>query len=253
MSEKEMILSIKSKIFLKDLRVYLFSSGKNPDEVDEIIEELEDHLIEAEKKGKPIEKIIGNSPKEYIEQLSGEMPFDFKTTLKYIALIILGAFSFIIIGDVLKGKLSYSLLEIIGNLCIIIFFILAVFGVFRYVSKNEISKGKERTLFIIIGLLPMVLIIGLIYLNRVIETPIIHFGYISTVIIGIVAILFMIGISIWAKSWVVIVILLFINLPDYLLAKTTLAVETQLILSMLIMFGGIGSYILITYLKNKDK
>lgn len=36
-------LSAKSKKFLEDLRVYLFSSGKNEDETEEVIEELEVH------------------------------------------------------------------------------------------------------------------------------------------------------------------------------------------------------------------
>lgn len=43
-------LSSKSKSFLEDLRVYLFSSGKNSDGIESIVEELEVHLMEAEKK-----------------------------------------------------------------------------------------------------------------------------------------------------------------------------------------------------------
>jgi hypothetical protein len=39
-----MKLSRESRDFLENLRLYLFSSGKNEKEMEEIIEELEDHL-----------------------------------------------------------------------------------------------------------------------------------------------------------------------------------------------------------------
>lgn len=44
--------------FLENLRVYLFSNGKKWDEIEAIVDELETHLIEAEEKGKPIEKYL---------------------------------------------------------------------------------------------------------------------------------------------------------------------------------------------------
>ncbi|MDI3412093.1 MULTISPECIES: hypothetical protein [Bacillus] len=88
----ELKLSDKSKLFLENLRLYLFSSGKNLDEIEEIVEELEVHLTEAEKSGKPIEKIIGKSPKEYMEMVSNEMVIDYRTWIKYICLIFLDHF-----------------------------------------------------------------------------------------------------------------------------------------------------------------
>lgn len=43
-------LSKKSQNFIENLRVYLFSSGKQSDEIEQIVNELEIHLAEAEKK-----------------------------------------------------------------------------------------------------------------------------------------------------------------------------------------------------------
>src|SRR5690625_2822689 len=127
-------LSEKSKEFLENLNLYLFSSGKNTDEIEEITEELEIHLFEAEQNGKPIEKIIGKTPKEYMEMISDEMVIDYRTWFKYILLIIGGAFSITIIVDVLDGALSYSILEIIGHIVITAIFIFSVIRGFTFPS-----------------------------------------------------------------------------------------------------------------------
>jgi len=64
--KNDLKLSKKSQDFLENLRVYLFSSGKQWDEIEDIVNELEIYLFEAEKNGNSIEKIIGNSPKEKV-------------------------------------------------------------------------------------------------------------------------------------------------------------------------------------------
>src|SRR5690625_4310577 len=103
--KNEFQLSKKSQELLGNLRVYLLSTGKNSDEIDEIKTELETHLIEAEQKGKPIEKIIGKSSKDYMEAVSNEMDIDYRTWMKYIVLIIFGSFTFTIYPDLMQGNL----------------------------------------------------------------------------------------------------------------------------------------------------
>lgn len=46
--------------------------------------------MESEKEGKPIKKIIGQIPKEYMKQLSGEMENDYVGRVKYILITLLG-------------------------------------------------------------------------------------------------------------------------------------------------------------------
>ena len=96
-------LSVKSEKFIDDLRVYLFSSGKNDQEIKEITEELEAHLHEAEQNGKSIDQIVGASPKEYMMSISSEMKTDYRSWAKYFPLIVVGAMSFSIFGDLLQG------------------------------------------------------------------------------------------------------------------------------------------------------
>lgn len=49
-----MKLSPESRKFIEDLRLYLFSTGKSDQEIEDIVAELEDHLWEAEKRENPL-------------------------------------------------------------------------------------------------------------------------------------------------------------------------------------------------------
>lgn len=248
----ELKLSDKSKSFLENLHLYLFSSGRNSDEIEEIVEELEVHLSEAEKSGKPIEKIIGKSPKEYMEMVSNEMVIDYRTWIKYICLIIFGSFSFTILPDLLEGNLSYSVLEIVGHIVIGAIFIASIFTGFKYISTMNQSIKKQGLVLVGVAILPIALFVGLIYLNRVVNTPIIHLGNTASLITGVITALLIIGMSLWAKTWTLIIIVALLTLPDYLLSLTSLKYETQLIISTLITFGGIAIYFWISYKLEKE-
>ncbi|WP_079910416.1 hypothetical protein [Paenibacillus sp. 32352] len=251
--KNELQLSKKSRDFLENLRLYLFSSGKNSDEIEDIVTELEIHLSEAEKNGKPIEKIIGKSPKEYMKMVSNEMTLDYRTWFKYICIIVFGSFSFTVFPDLLEGNLSYSVLEIFGHIVIGIIFIASVFTGFKYIASVHLSIKKQGMILFGIGILPIVLFIGLIYLNRAIDTPVIHFGHTGSLIIGVITALLIVGVSIWAKSWILIIIMALLTLPDYLLNLTPLQNETQLIISTIITFGGIAIYLWILSKSEKSR
>lgn len=250
--KNELQLSKRSQDFLKNLRVYLFSSGKHENEIEEIVNELEAHLLEAERNGKSIEKIIGNSPKEYMEMISSEMTIDYPTWMKYIFIIILGSFSFTVFNDLLQGNLTYSILEIFGHIVIAAIFMVAVFTGFKKMSTDQSSK-KQTIILAGIAFLPMFLFVGLVFLDRMIDTPVIQFGDMGSLIVGVITALFIIGVSTWAKSWVLIIILALLTLPDYLLTFTPLQYETQLILGMIVTFGGIGFYLWIVFKLENSK
>ena len=247
----EVKLSNKSKSFLENLRLYLFSSGKNSEEIEEIVGELKVHLSEAEKNGKSIEKIIGKSPKEYMEMVSKEMVIDYPTWIKYILLIIFGSFSLTIFPDVLKGELSYSVLEIVGHLVIGLIFITSIFIGFKYIATTKKSFKFQLVILFTINLLPIALFISLIYLNKSFDTPIIHFSHTGNLIIGVVTALFIIGMSLWAKTWILIIVVVLLTLPDYLLSFTTLNDGAQLMISPWITFGGFALYLWVTTKLNK--
>ncbi|GGB38181.1 hypothetical protein F3157_13990 [Virgibacillus dakarensis] len=244
-------LSSKSRKFLEDLRVYLFSSGKDSDEIAEIVEELEVHLMEAEKNGKSTEKIVGHSPKEYMEQLSDEMPVDYKSWIMYAVIIIFGAFSFTLAKDLLEGTLSYSLLELIGHVIIAGLLIVGLYTAFKYIAGNQLSRWKEIAVLSVLGFVPIALFVGLIHLDRSVETPIIHFDTTGTILTAVVTAIFLIAVSWWAKTWVLPIFLLLLLLPDYLFSQTSMDKELALVLSTVVSFGGIGIYLFIVGKMNK--
>jgi len=249
----ELELSKRSQEFLENLRIYLFSSGKKSDEMEEILNELETHLSEAEKNGKSIEKIIGESPGEYVKMISKEMDVDYREWTKYIFLILFGSFSFKIFTDLVRGNLSYSVLEIVGHLVVVTLFITSVFTAFKYISTMKKSLVKQGLLYIGLGLLPITSFVGLIYLNRIIDSPVIHFGNTGSLIIGAITAMFIIGLSIWAKTWAPVIILGLLTVPDYVLNLSSLQYETQLIISTVITFGGIIIYLLLSMKLEKTR
>lgn len=252
---KEANISKESTRFIENLRLYLFSTGKKMHEIDEIVEELQAHLEEAEANGKSVSHIIGQSPKDFMASVADEMKVDYAEWLKYILIIVIGSFAFIIAKDLLAGALAYSVLEIVGTVVILGLYILNIFAVFRYVASHEMSGKKETLLLAIPAGLPMVLFLGLYALDGWIETPIILFSPWASIIIGAFVLAFLIGISIWAKMWTPIVVVVLLTVPDYLLAKTSLSVDVQLILGMVIAFGGILIYFWLAFglFGKKDK
>lgn len=245
-------LSKESRRFIDDLRLYLFSSGKNNGEINEIAEELEAHLAEAEQNGKPIEQVVGESPKEYMEMISGEMKFDKKAWFKYIPLIIFGAISFSVIGQLMENmKLSYSYVFIGGSMVISLLFILMVFGVFKYTSSRQVSRIKEFFFIMIPIFINSILFMGLVFWDMYTEMPGIELGVTGSMAVGVILLAIMIGVSVWAKTAVLLVMLAAVHVPELLLQMTTLGLEARLITGLLMTYAVIGLYFFYTVKKMK--
>ncbi|AJD90410.1 hypothetical protein JMA_10930 [Jeotgalibacillus malaysiensis] len=245
-------LSKESRRFIDDLRLYLFSSGKNSEEINEIAEELEVHLAEAEQNGKPIEQVVGDSPKEYMEMISGEMKFDKKGWLKYIPLIVFGVISFSVIGQLMENmKLSYSYAMIGGSVIMSILFILMIFGVFKYTTSRQVSRVKEFFLIMIPIFVNMVLFMSLVFWDMYTEMPGIELGVTASMSVGVILLAILIWISVWAKTAVLPVMLAAVHVPELLLRMTSLGLEARLITGLLITYAVIGLYFFYTVKKMK--
>lgn len=245
-------LSVKSKKFIDDLRLYLFSCGKNDHEIKEITEELEVHLYEAEQNGKSIDQIVGASPKEYMMSISTEMKTDYRAWAKYFPLIIIGSMSFSIFGDLIQGTLHYSLLKIIGTIIYSIMFLGGVMLAYRYVAKNQVSRIKEFFILLLPIMISMLFIGGVLIVDSLYKTPIIDFGFIGSYLIGFLFLCFIIFFSVWAKTAVLPVTLIALHLPTYMLSFTAFKEVTQLITSMVITYLLIGLYLLYVVKKAKS-
>ncbi|MDI7744175.1 DUF1129 family protein [Lysinibacillus fusiformis] len=247
------LLSDQSRKFIDDLRLYLFSSGKNDHEINEIAEELEMHLIEAEMHGKSIEKIVGSSPKEYMINISNEMKTDYRQWAKYVPLIVISAMSFLILGDLLQGTLSYSILEIMGTVLFSLMFMGGVFIAFRYVASNQVSRLKEFLIMLLPIMISMIFFVVLIVVDSIYKTPIIDFNWFGSIVIGLIALSFVVLFSIWAKTAVMLVILIALHLPAFILSFTSFGEVPRLIIGMVITYILIGLYLFWELKKLKGK
>ncbi|MCR8848005.1 hypothetical protein NQ095_06260 [Rossellomorea sp. SC111] len=248
-----MSLSKESEDFLGNLRIYLISSGKNEKEVDEIVGELEDHLVETEKRGKSVAEVTGLTPREYMDQISGEMPIDYKSIFKYIVMVLLGALSFIVLGDALSGDLEYSLFVLIGYPLVITGFLFCTAAVFKYVSSHPVSKVREWTLFLILGGVPMVLLTGLLFLSQIIDAPTVAIEGVGEFFALALAIAVLIGVSLWSKTWMMIILAVLLNGPEMLIQQSSFSEETKLILTGISLPVFVGGYFVLLILKDKKK
>lgn len=245
-------LTAESQDFLDNLRLYLFSSGKKDEEVKEIVEELEDHLIEAEKRGKSVSHIIGHSPKAYMEQLSNEMSFDFKW-LSYLPIIVLGVFAYVLLGDTIRGGVQYTLLQVIGYPAVCLLLVLFYSQVFKFLASTKLSKTKTIITYFILGSLPILFFLGLLFANDAYKTQVvIKLGATGNLIAALVAAAIFIGISLWSKTWFTIVIPIMLFLPEFLISLTSLDKETKAIMTLSVLFVTFAVYYAFTIKKAKN-
>ncbi|WP_455661313.1 HAAS domain-containing protein [Pradoshia sp.] len=249
----EQKLSPKSTKFIEDLRLYLFSSGKKDTEINDIIHELEDHLYEAESKGKSIEQIIGSSPKDYMHSISKEMRTDYKEWAKYIPLVIVGSMSYIVFRDLLSGTLSYGILTIIGCLIYSLLFFAGFMAALRYTTSRQVSRMKEALILSLPFILSTLFIGGILLMDLLYPSPLIHFGTIGSVIVGILFLGFIIFFSIWAKTAILPMTLLALYLPEFALSLTSLDEIVRTVISMVITYMIIGIYLLLELKREKVK
>lgn len=248
-----MELSKKSRNFLDDLAVYLMSSGKSEEEVQDVVAELKDHLEEAERAGKSVDDVVGQSPQAYMQHLGREMAFDGKGFFKVIAMIIPNVFAYIVIANFIQGEMTFSTIQLIGFPLVAVLFLLAAAQAFRNMSiRSKESKIKNGATYIALAALPMTLFLGLMVLDIFVETPTIVFGPTGQLVLFGLAVIALLIVSVWTKTWINLIIPLLLFGPQYALAQTSLPLEQQLMFSMLILFVGMGIFLFVWWKKNQQ-
>lgn len=112
------MLSKEAEKFLLNLRLELMSRGKKDKDIQEIEEELRDHLKEAEAHGQSVESITGGSVKDYIRSISEELPRD-KGFIKYSILLLIYLLGVFIIPDLISGDFELNTSVILYNLAVL--------------------------------------------------------------------------------------------------------------------------------------
>ncbi|SDK24889.1 hypothetical protein SAMN05216187_10678 [Jeotgalicoccus aerolatus] len=96
------MLSEEAEKFLTEFRIEMMAHGKDDEAIDDMEAELEVHLIQAEKDGKSVKDITVGSVKEYIKNISGEMPAA-NNIKKYITLFIVYLAGILTVPTLISG------------------------------------------------------------------------------------------------------------------------------------------------------
>lgn len=227
-----MVLTKESEEFIHDLRLYLMTSGKKDSEIQEIAEELRGHLEEAENRGKKLDSVTGGSPEAYMKNISSEMATDFYGIVKMMPMFILLLIAYFITGSAIRGELSFSTLKLIAFPLIAVASIGAYIFMFRQMAMKTWSKKKEFTIFlsiqlITVGLLSAVLLLDIFYFQPF-YTP---SREVMWIIAALGVLIFIVG-AIWSKTWITIIIPLFLFSPDFVMTFMNVDEMTGLYVNM---------------------
>jgi len=246
------MLSKKSEEFLIDLKIYLSTYGKKEKEIQDIIIELEDHLVEAEKHGKNIDDITGGSPKAYMDQFRDEMVTDKKEVLSLLLLVFPLALSYIILPDAIRGIAAYTIGDIIGYISAFVIGLCSLVWILRFESSRSLSKFKKITLYWIIGTVPVTIFIGTDFINKMMNlSPIFKATPFENVLIIGICTVFLISCAIFIKTWSTIVVPIIIIAPTFIAERIAHTTETQLWISSGLLL--IGITLLLCYLSFQNK
>ena len=201
------MLSTKSEQFLIELRMYLLQRGKKDEDINAIVDELEIHLTEAEKRGQNVDHIIGKSRKQHMKNIGKELPTDKEGLLITIPAAILVIIAYICIAPALKGefKISQNIL-LFGSLPV--FLTLALFAVvfFKGLPKTYPSTKHSIILLIVTQLITIGGWVGFyLWLDGKLDTDYFVATPMQNYIIAGVCILIFIAFALYTKSWVTIV------------------------------------------------
>ena len=113
------MLSKEAEIFLTEFRIEMMAHGKQDEAIDDMEAELEDHLIQAEREGKSVDSITGGSVKEYLRNISGEMPKE-NHLKRYITLFTIYLAGILTIPTLIAGTFEWTLSNMLYYLAIIV-------------------------------------------------------------------------------------------------------------------------------------
>lgn len=208
-----MMVSKQAEQFLVELRMYLISKGKNDQEINEITEELEVHLMEAEAAGKDVSHIIGDSPKNYMKSIGESMKTDYRQLAGLVPLLILLLAAYMSIGPAIEGTFSVSQGTIWFALVISSISIL-IYGLFLFKVMPKFFHSKwGYVIFFGISIIVTGLMVAMMlwYKTQEFEEVFVATPAQNNLIIVLCAAIF-IGAALYTKTWFTVLIPLFLSM-----------------------------------------
>ena len=178
------------------LPIYLITKGIKEEDVDAFLEDAELHLIEGEKEGKTVSDIFGDSPKEYAEELAKEMEKDKGGSIKSILGMIIGIGGYWLLTNILfespNHEFTLTNVQLIGYPIVLMITIVGIIFAFKMSSFK--SKIKEFSIIYVAALLPILLLVLLMFMNKWYGTPVLQLTTIQSYILaGVILLVLLIG------------------------------------------------------------
>ncbi|MBJ8051968.1 DUF1129 domain-containing protein [Bacillus cereus] len=249
-----MKVSKEGEKFLIDTKVYLITKGIKEEDVDAFLEDAELHLIEGEKKGKTVSDIFGDSPKEYAEELAKEMEKDKSGSIKSILGMIIGIGGYWLLTDILFGspnqQFTLTNVQLIGYPIVLIITIIGTIVAFRMSSfkSNLVGFG----IIYIIVIVPILLLVLLMFMNKWYGTPVLQLTTIQSYILaGIVLLVLLIG-EAYILGWIGMLVVIIPLLIMFVFKELGKQNPYWGILEPLLLYGSL--YVLMRWsLKNEEQ
>ncbi|PFD45951.1 hypothetical protein CN285_03065 [Bacillus cereus] len=198
-----MQVSKEGKKFLIDTKVYLITKGIKEEDVDAFLEDAELHLIEGEKEGKTVSDIFGDSPKAYAEELAKEMEKDKSGSIKSILAMIIGVGGYWLLTHILfnnpNQQFTLTNVQLIGYPIVLMITIVGTIVAFRMSSFK--SKLVEFGIIYMIVMVPILLLVLLMFIDKWYGTSVLQLTTIQTYILAaIIFLLLLIG-EVYVLGW----------------------------------------------------
>jgi uncharacterized membrane-anchored protein len=252
------MLSKKSEQFLIELRMHLISKGKNDNEINEITEELEDHLLQAEAEGKDVSSIVGESPKEYMKSIGESMKTDYRQLVGLVPLFLLLLAAYFSLGSAIEGNFSLTggMILIVSIGSIVGMLIYGAF-LFKVMPKYFQSKWSYILMFGTMILVTGLGVAVLLWYHAQDFQPVFTATPLQNNLILAACIVIFIAAAIYTKTWFTIIIPLFLSLgpianrfiPEDVNEDPTLILYTIILLAVI---SAIAIFVLIRR-KKKQK
>lgn len=230
-----MKLSKEAEAFIENLHLYLLTSGKKEKEIKEIVEELSDHLREAEANGKNISEVTGDSPKEYMESLAKEMQTDIKEWSKLLPHVFISIIAYMLISKIILGENQLSLLVEMGSIFICMIMIGLYVVIFRYISSRSISNKISFVLMFFLQLLLSGSFFVLMFYGNNWGTVYMIDTLFKQILFLLIPFAYLSWFAWWSKSWIVFLPIL-VNLPSVITEQFPLTEEWKAIISSIFLF-----------------
>ncbi|WP_217587239.1 DUF1129 family protein [Lentibacillus saliphilus] len=252
------MLSNQSEQFIVELRMYLMSKGKRDKDIDEIVDQLTDHLHQAEKEGKSVAHITGDSPKTYMQRLGQEMDFDKKQTILLVPQTILLMMAFFSFTPAVAGTFSLSILGLIS------YVVMGIIGIVIYgvIVVKVLPKLFHSKWFYGILIGAFIIVTGTFVVIMFIEEgmnsePFFVASPLQNNLIAVACIAIFIATALYIKAWFPVLIALFLSIaplgqrfvPEHI-NKDPFWITVTIVISVLISIG-VAVFLMIKWKKKK--